>query len=145
MKHSPAVNKKEIMSFMGKWMQLNCVKWIKPVSVRQTLYVFSHRWFLDLYTHIKSYIYVIYAMYIIKYIKLEMKMSGETKRMKGVAGRTGKEEGYGGCAQCVWKPSAHWQWTNSVKTKILKKKAIQLHICIKQWDPLRCLLIWKLI
>lgn len=72
-----------------------------------------------------SYIYVIYAMYIIKHMKVEMKMSGETKRMKGVAGRMGKEEEYGGCGQCVWKPSAHWQGTNSVKTKILKKKAIR--------------------
>lgn len=54
-----------------------------------------------------SYIYVIYAMYIIKHMKVEMKMSGETKRMKGVAGRMGKEEEYGGCGQCVWKPSAH--------------------------------------
>lgn len=40
-------------------------------------------------------------------MKVEMKMSGETKRMKGVAGRMGKQEECGECAQCVWKPSAH--------------------------------------
>lgn len=61
-----------------------------------------------IYTYKVIYLCNIHHVYYQIYdMKVEMKMSGETKKMKGIAGRMGKEEEYGGCAQCVWKPRAH--------------------------------------